>query len=156
MLIAAPGRQMEQRAIMSAQSYQRHVHHPIPAYVASLFGLVAMVAIGGQWFFGSDTRDVAILALACAVIVLIAVSRLNTVALQDRIIMLEMKVRCSELLPAAQDADFAKLSKRQLVALRFASDTELGGLLERAAKESLAPDDIKAAIRSWRPDPYRT
>jgi len=40
--------------------------------------------------------------------------------------------------------------------LRFASDEELGALLERAARENLAPRDIKASIRTWRPDPYRT
>ena len=33
---------------------------------------------------------------------------------------------------------------------------ELGALLERAARENLAPKAIKASIRSWRPDPYRT
>ena len=50
----------------------------------------------------------------------------------------------------------AKLSKKQIAALRFASDEELGALLERAARENLAPKDIKASIRTWRPDPHRT
>ena len=85
-----------------------------------------------------------------------AISRIYTVALQDRIIMLETKVRCAELLPAGRDADLARLSKQQMVALRFASDDELEALLERAAREGLAPKDIKAAIRTWRPDPHRT
>lgn len=88
--------------------------------------------------------------------VLLSISRWNTVALQDRIIMLEMKVRCAELLPAGQDARLAALSAKQIVALRFASDEELGALLERAAREQLTPKDIKASIRTWRPDPYRT
>jgi hypothetical protein len=70
--------------------------------------------------------------------------------------MLEMKVRCAEVLPAGQDAALAKLSKKQNAALRFAADDELGALLERAARENLAPKAIKAAIRTWRPDPYRT
>ena len=96
------------------------------------------------------------MALAMAVLTLVAISRLYTVALQDRIIMLETKVRCAELLPAGRDADLAKLSSQQIAALRFASDDELGSLLERAAREGMAPKDIKASIRTWRPDPHRT
>ena len=70
--------------------------------------------------------------------------------------MLEMKVRGAEVLPAGQDAQLAKLSSKQIVALRFASDEELGALLERAARENMAPKDIKAADRTWRPDLHRT
>jgi len=110
----------------------------------------------GYLFFGWQTRDWAILAVIVAVFQLAAISRLYTINLQDRIIMLETKVRCAEVLPAGQDANLAKLSKRQIVALRFASDDELGALLERAAREHLSPKDIKASIKTWRPDSYRT
>jgi hypothetical protein len=48
------------------------------------------------------------------------------------------------------------LNKKQIAALRFASDEELGALLERAARENLAPKAIKAAVRTWRPDFHRT
>ena len=87
---------------------------------------------------------------------LTAISRWYIVRLQDRIIMLEMKVRAAEILPAGQDALLAKLSPKQIAALRFASDDELGPLLERAARENLSPKDIKASIRTWRPDLHRT
>jgi hypothetical protein len=84
------------------------------------------------------------------------ISRRYIVRLQDRIIMLEMKVRAAELLPAGQDAQLAKLSKQQIVALRFASDEELGELLDRAVRNNMAPKDIKAAVKNWRADHYRT
>jgi len=116
---------------MAEQSYESHAHHPVPTYIASGMTLLALF-------------------------VLVAISRLYTVALQDRIIMLEMKVRCAELLSAGQDANLAKLSNKQIAALRFASDDELGALLERAVRENLSPKDIKASIRAWRPDPFRT
>jgi hypothetical protein len=48
------------------------------------------------------------------------------------------------------------LSMKQLAALRFASDAELPALCERAAREKLAPGDIKRAIRAWTPDYNRT
>ena len=75
------------------------------------------------------------------------ISRVYTVRLQDRIIMLEEKVRAAELLPAGQDAQLAKLSSKQIAALRFASNEEFGALLDRAARENLAPKDIKAAVK---------
>ena len=72
------------------------------------------------------------------------------------IVLLEMKVRAAEQLSAGADAQLARLSVKQIAALRFASDDELGALLDRAVRENLAPKDIKAAIKSWRPDLHRT
>ena len=141
---------------MAEQSYESHAYRPVPTAVTALFAVTALVLMYGQMFRGWETRDAAIMVIIFAVFTLGAISRLYTVALQDRIIMLETKVRCAELLPAGRDADLAKLSKQQMVALRFASDDELEALLERAAREGLAPKDIKAAIRTWRPDRHRT
>ena len=138
------------------QSYQNHTYHPTATYVATVFALVALVLLIGQLFFDWNTADWTMAALLVAVMVLIAISRWYIVRLQDRIIMLEMKVRAAEILPAGQDASLAKLSAKQVAALRFASDAELGALLERAGRENLSPKDIKASIRTWRPDLYRT
>jgi len=48
-----------------------------------------------------------------------------------------------------------RLSMRQVVALRFASDADFPALASRAADEGLQPDIIKRTIRSWRPDEHR-
>ncbi len=141
---------------MVEQSYQSHTFHPNATYFASVFSLVALVLVVGQLFFGWDTANWTMAALLGAVMVLTAISRWYIVRLQDRIIMLETKVRAAEILPAGQDALLAKLSAKQIAALRFASDAELGPLLERATREDLSPKDIKASIRTWRPDLHRT
>ena len=141
---------------MAEQSYESHTHRPVPTTIVGMLAMTALVLMIGYLFFGWQTRDWAILTVIGAVFVLGAISRLYTVNLQDRIIMLETKVRCAEVLPAGQDANLAKLSKKQIVALRFASDDELGALLERAARENLSPKDIKASIKTWRPDLHRT
>ncbi len=86
----------------------------------------------------------------------LAIDRMYTTRLQDRIIMLEMKVRCGEVLGAGDSAKLAQLGPKQITALRFASDPELGALLDRAVREQLAPRDIKQAIKVWRPDYHRT
>jgi len=45
-----------------------------------------------------------------------------------------MKVRAAELLTPEQEARLAALTRKQIVALRFASDAELGELVDRAAR----------------------
>jgi hypothetical protein len=140
---------------MAEQSFQSHAHRPTHTGIVWILALVALVLM---WMQGGSFswRDWAVVATILAVIELGWISRAYIVKLQDRIIMLEMKVRVAELLPAGQDAQLAKLSSKQIAALRFASDEELGALLERAAREHMAPKDIKAAIRTWRPDLHRT
>jgi hypothetical protein len=141
---------------MAEQSFQSHAHHPRPTYLAAVFWLIALVLLIGQAFFGWATINWTIAAILLVLASLIASSRWYTVKLQDRIIMLEEKIRAAELLNAGHDAHLAKLSPRQIAALRFASDEEFGSLLERAARENLSPKDIKALIRTWRPDFHRT
>jgi hypothetical protein len=138
------------------QSYSSHAHHPVPTYLASALWLGSVVTFAAHLVLGWATLNLTFGLLLGAVAVMIATGRLYTTGLQDRIIMLEMKVRCAELLPAGDDAQLARLSPKQIVALRFASDAELGPLLERAVREGLSPDQIKQAIRQWRPDPNRT
>src|SRR6187431_1562618 len=140
---------------MAEQSFASHAHRPIHTTVVWLFALVALVLMVQQ-MRGGDTRDWAIIAMILALFELGWISRAYTVKLQDRIIMLEEKVRAAELLSAGQVAHLAKLSPKQIAALRFASDAEFGALLERAARENLPPKEIKAAIKTWRPDLHRT
>jgi len=140
---------------MAEQSFKNHAHRPTHTAVVWLFALVALILMVQQ-LRGSDTRDWAIIFTILAVFELGWISRIYTVKLQDRIIMLEVKVRAAELLPAGADAQLAKLNSKQIAALRFASDEEFGALLERASRENLQPKDIKASIKTWRPDFYRT
>jgi hypothetical protein len=141
---------------VAEQSFASHGHHPVPTYAASLFALAAIILLVGAWAFDWATLEAGVVSLALAVIVLVGISRLYITKLQDRIIMLEMKVRCAEVLPAGEDARLNELTPKQIVALRFASDEELGPLLERAVREKLPPTEIKRAVTRWRPDHLRT
>lgn len=138
------------------QSYESHAHHPVPTYLATVFALVAIVTLVGAWLFGWATLYPGVVSLSLAVAALVSMSRTYITRLQDRIILLEMKVRCAEVLPAGQDARLSELSPKQVVALRFASDEELGALLDRALREKLPPAEIKKAVRKWRGDYFRT
>lgn len=48
-----------------------------------------------------------------------------------------------------------RLTRTQVIALRFADDSELAALAERAANENLGPAAIKKAIGKWRADHHR-
>ena len=142
---------------MATQSYATHRHNPAPTGIGFLFVILALVAFSLRWFEigGRAMFAAGLLSLSASVVVLLSISRRYTTKLQDRIIKLEMRLRCAQL-SGAQQAALARLSNPQIVALRFASDEELPSLLERAEREQLTADQIKRAIKNWLPDRDRT
>src|SRR5205814_3322834 len=126
--------------------------------IGFMFLFVSIVAFVLRWFQigGRYTMALGLIGLIGAVQILLAISRVYTTKLQDRIIKLEMKVRALSLLTPAQQVTLARLTKAQIIALRFASDEELPVLVERADREKLSANQIKQAIGTWVPDWDRT
>jgi len=143
---------------METQSYANHRHQPRLNGFGFLLTLIAIVsfAIRGYGIGGHVTMGIGLACVIGAILTLLVMSRLYITRLQDRIIKLEMRVRAAEALSPAQRTSLARLSKSQLVALRFASDQELPGLIDRAQHENLSGDQIKRAITNWVPDWDRT
>jgi hypothetical protein len=71
---------------------------------------------------------------------------------QDRAIKAEEKLRYFILTGKSISN---KLTTRQFVGLRFASDEEFPALAEKAATENLSENNIKKAIINWKADEYR-
>ena len=91
--------------------------------------------------------------LAVALLLFVLVARTMTLTVQDRLIRLEMQLKLRALLPASMHADIAKITVRQFVALRFASDAELPDLVKRVVGGELTESKaIKAAIKDWQAD----
>ena len=67
-------------------------------------------------------------------------------SLQDRLIVTEEQLRYFMLTGDRLDT---RLTKSQLIALRFASDEEYVELANRAVVEELSPDEIKKFVKSW-------
>jgi hypothetical protein len=143
---------------MPTQDYATHRHNPTLSAIGFLFLLVAVVAFTLRWFEigGRYTMALGLLGLIASILTLLWISRVYITKLQDRIIRLEMRVRGMTLLTPAQQAILARLSKPQIVALRFASDAELAALVEQADREKMTAEQIKRAITHWLPDFDRT
>jgi hypothetical protein len=101
---------------------------------------------------GYHTAGLFLLLNAAAIAVLKV--RTYSTRLQDRIIRLEERLRLAALLPEPLRSRIPEVTEGQLVALRFASDGECAGLVERALGGK-APADIKKSIQNWRPDYWR-
>jgi hypothetical protein len=143
---------------MTAQTYENHAHRPTATIVGYVLVLIALIALGLRWFGigGQVTFAIGLLGIVGAVVTLLYISRVYVTKLQDRIIKLEMRMRCAAIVTPEQQHLLSQLSIKQIVALRFASDAELPTLLERAAREQLAPREIKRAIKVWIADLDRT
>ncbi|MCF8416937.1 MAG: DUF6526 family protein [Crocinitomicaceae bacterium] len=74
---------------------------------------------------------------------------------QDRIIRVEMRLRYFELTGTSFSSKEKQLRLGQIIALRFASDEELIGLMDRAISENLSGTAIKKAIQNWQGDTLR-
>lgn len=135
------------------QDYRNHPHRPRLAAVAALTGAAAFVIFVVSAVRSPSALTLALVLLSVSVLTLVAISRVYTVRLQDRIIRLEMRLRLERL---GRGGDFTRLAHQQIVALRFASDDELPDLLDRALTERLPAGAIKQAVRDWQADWYRT
>ena len=141
----------------ATQSFDNHARYqPFYHFLASpvAYGIV-LVAIWTLWkepTWGNVIDATVAFGLAAAVVM----SRVMAVTVQNRVIRLEMRLRLKEILPAELQPRIRELSVRQLIALRFAGDGEMAGLVERTLKGEFAkPRDIKRAITDWQPDYLR-
>jgi hypothetical protein len=94
-----------------------------------------------------------VLALAFAVVIF--KFRLYALKAQDRVIRLEERLRLTTVCAEPMRSRIGELTEGQLIALRFASDEEVGALAGKALSDSMRSADIKKAIKNWRPDYFR-
>jgi len=140
---------------METQSYANHAKI-VPLFHRALFGLVAATLIGSVVNLIQSLNDhsrlynaALIVALTVAVLLVGFFCRTFALKAQDRAIRAEENLR--HFVVAGKLLD-PRLTLRQIVALRFASDGEFVELARRAADQSLSADAIKQAIKSWRAD----
>jgi uncharacterized membrane protein YciS (DUF1049 family) len=113
------------------------------------------------YFIVGAVRDFSVGALMTAifgvgVILGTFFARVFPLGVQDRVIRLEERIRLERVLPEGMRGRIPEISTDHLIGLRFASDEELAGLVQRVLDGELADrKSIKQAIRSWRADYQR-
>ena len=94
--------------------------------------------------------------LSFTLILLALAARLQALKAQDRVIRLEERLRYREVLSPELAKRAHDLRTGQIIALRFAPDEELAGLVERTLNGEFASNkEIKLAIKNWRGDYLR-
>jgi hypothetical protein len=136
------------------QTFASHTRwNPLYHFVASpLTGLYMVYALV-QAFRAPSGASLWHAVWAVGIWAAVLSARLMALTVQNRVIRLEMRLRLKDVLPAELQAKSRALSTRHLIALRFAGDAELPGLVERTlAGEFARPKDIKRAITNWQAD----
>lgn len=140
------------------QSYKSH-SQIVPMYHRVLFGLLLITLIGSvvnltkSW--GDSTRFYSaslIVMLTIELTIAALFARVFALKAQDRAIRAEEQLRHYVLTGKLLDP---RLTVRQIVGLRFASNEEFVALAQRAADQSMTPDAIKRDVKQWRADTYR-
>lgn len=139
------------------QSYANHRRRlPIPYALAGLAILAATCIRGYELFKAPGLSASASLLLCCGCLIAWFWIRVGTMTVQDRVIRSEMQARLGRVLGENRRQEFERLTLRQLVGLRFASDAELPALVaEVLAGTTTKEDDIKRKVRDWQADQQR-
>jgi hypothetical protein len=116
-------------------------------FISAIVELVRSLNAGNQVF-----PSVLFLMISIMFIVILLLVRSYPLKAQDRAIRAEENLRHFVLTQKLLDP---RLSTKQIVALRFASDDEFPSLCNKAAADQLSPDAIKKSIQKWRDDDYR-
>jgi hypothetical protein len=143
---------------METQNFKNH-SRIIPGFHVALYLILIVCLVGSIWnlikaFNNNSAIIMAVLLflLTIAAILLTLYSRRFALIAQDRAIRAEENLRHFVLTGKLPDS---RLTIDQIIALRFAEDTEFTLLAEKAANENMKPTAIKKAIINWKPDEYR-
>jgi hypothetical protein len=138
------------------QHFENHTRQ-IPLFaLGNLVLFVNLVGRLGDLRHGISFGPVMDVLVSAALIALFVMGRNSVVAVQDRVIRLEMRLRLSGVLPPDLSSRIPEFTVAQLVSLRFACDAELPALARKVLDEKL--DDrkaIKKLIKNWQADYLR-
>ena len=139
---------------MKEQNFKSHAKYVTGFHIITFSFIVAalFVAIVLCVHLGMSHEIGFYLLTACSLLGLFFYTRQFAVQNQDRIIRSEENFRCYRLTGKTSDS---RLSIGQIIALRFADDSEYVELSEKAISQNLSPKDIKGAIKVWRADHHR-
>src|SRR5487761_1062822 len=144
--------------LMKEQAFANHsrvvpAFHMVALPILLLNVVYSIYELVHTWFlFGALVS----LLVSIALLLVALYARMFALAVQDRVIRLEMRLRLEKLLPADLKPRIPEFTVSQLIALRFASDAELPDLARRVLDEKVKDRKaIKQMIKTWKPDYLR-
>jgi len=141
---------------MKPQNYSNHFRFvPVYHYFVLLGSLILFIGSIVNLFksSGDNIYNASLIVFGSLLLVFITFfARTFSLKAQDRAIKVEENFRHYILTGKTMDS---KLTVRQIIGLRFASDEEFPELAKRAVKENLSEKEIKKAIKNWKADNYR-
>lgn len=143
---------------MKTQNYKNHRRY-VFLYHAVTFTLILLLLVSSVYYtiraYNAEETLRPWLFLFLIGLILFFIfffTRIFALKAQDRAIRAEENFRHYLLTGNPFDS---RLTIRQIIGLRFASDEELPELAKKAKEENLSEEDIKKAIKNWRADYYR-
>ncbi len=143
---------------MKPQSYKNHIRFYTPHHFVYYPILIAFLTTSIYFSFTKPEKLIWIFISVVFVFLFCLAFMLRqhyALMLQNRIIRLEIRYNYFTLTGKRFEEIEYHFNDSQLFALRFASDNELVSLVEKSIKEKLSGDEIKKAIKNWKPDHER-
>jgi len=144
---------------MNKQNYSNHArYNPLHHFVITPLTLVFLAWTGNKMDFStpeSISESIYLFIGAFVLVLLPVLARMYAITLQNRIILNEMRNRYFHLTGETFAKREQNLTLGQIIALRFAGDSELIGLIEKAEVQKLTPKEIKKTIQGWKGDYIR-
>lgn len=144
---------------MAQQNYQNHVRYYLPHHFIFYPVVTLLLAIGIRGYIKDEPNKWLWAAVALIAVLVGWLSFMlrqhYALTLQNRIVLMEMRLRYYILTKENFEPVEKMLSFGQIAALRFSPDNELQLLIKRTLTEKLSPAAIKKAIVNWKADERR-
>ena len=143
---------------MATQSYENHTQlvtgfHKVLLPIIFLTLIGSVVNLVESWGDHQRMYSASLIVVLTVCLLLTALfARMFALKAQDRAIRAEENLRHLAITGKLLDP---RLTVKQIVGLRFASDDEFVALARKAAEDGMAQKAIKQAVKKWRADTYR-
>lgn len=139
---------------MTEQNFKNLPKYVLGFHLVTFVTILASLIISIFMIFnlGISASTIFGILIALSLIFLFFYTRQFATGNQDRVIRAEENLRYYLLTGKMFDS---RLTRDQIIALRFADDSEYVRLSEKAISQNLSSKNIKEAIQKWRADHHR-
>lgn len=141
---------------MKTQNFKNHArYYPFHHFIITPLTLVFLGWTVNKSNFDtseSTSESIYFLILALIIVIMPLLGRTYALKNQNRIIVMEMRLRYFHLTGKSFYEKEKDLRTSQIIALRFAGDDELLALIDQTINKKLSNKEIKMSVRNWKGD----